>query len=430
VKPHNTNATAWYEGQYHVDVWFPFLQYEGSCKLQDFRCIHCKRTSLESKDYDYRPMFSFDKVSYCYHRRLRCTNSDCRKTFVEIDPRFLPQFPTVILDRFKFLTTIKGYGVDIMLLYHFANLHCTGTAPGRYVKSLNEMLKLKYHMDWATYMDSLSAFSQHQESFGLDATILQPFKPFHSPGFYNGILLPRSLFKKCWLVFASAKEPRLQAGFQMCIDEGIAADHCHKFPTRIHMNGRAGKSFEASYSAQAMNGQMNFSRMNSGKSNDEVESIVQEYREARLKAGFEELKTFCGDGGPDQAVWKKKSSEIETGIKPYPVPEKVSAESEVLSPYCITNLKPDDLVMYYINGVDCALCTIVHVGDNLEKRPYGALKNIPPGKVLVRLTSVIRCNIRPMESFTLTKEEKNRGELSGWNYPKTTLQKIWSLWKE
>jgi hypothetical protein len=46
--------------------------------------------------------------------------------------------------------TIKGYGVDIMLLYRFANLLCTGTAPGRYVKLLNELLKLKYHMDWVT----------------------------------------------------------------------------------------------------------------------------------------------------------------------------------------------------------------------------------------------------------------------------------------
>jgi hypothetical protein len=45
-------------------------------------------------------------------------------------------------------------------------------SPGRYAKSLNEMLKLKYHMDWATYMDSLTGFPQHQETFGLDATIL------------------------------------------------------------------------------------------------------------------------------------------------------------------------------------------------------------------------------------------------------------------
>jgi hypothetical protein len=633
VKPHNTNATDWYESQYQVYVWYPFLQYKASCQLKDFHCIHCKEKTLESKGYDVRPMFSFDKVYYCNHRRVRCNSPDCRKTFAEIDPRFLPQFPTVILDRFKFMTTIKGYGVDTMLLYHFANLHCTGTAPGRYVKSLNEMLKLKYHMDWATYMDSLTGFSQHQEALGLEATtILQPFKPFHSPGFYNGILLPRSLFTKCYLEFVKTKEPRLQASFQTCCDEGAVADHTHKYSRRIHLSGREGKPFEASYSVMAMKGKMNKSRMTSGKSNDEVEPIVKEYREVRLKAGFPELKSFCGDGGPDRAVWKKGFKELKTGIKPYtpthmggypvilediknilvllskekvrdwalsisekirsrpmpqqeekiyvsidcewnqgdskettralqikwpdwieprpvvihlssmgiltaddfvselrdvlqfptivgvgvmimfdtnrlrclgvdikssiclralgkvidpdvggydmqnlckrylnctvdktsarsdwtenplprklvlyaatdvkvamrlleamkPLGEEVSAESEVLSPYGNNRLKPDAPVVYYINGVDCARGKIVHVGDQLEKRPYGTLVNIPPGKVLVRLTSVIRWSTRPMESYNPTNEEKKRG-VSGWKYSKTTLQRIWSWWKE
>jgi hypothetical protein len=379
-----------------------------------------------------------------------------------------------------------------------------------------------------------------------------------------------------------------------------------------------------------MKGQMNVSRITFGKSNEEVEPIVQEYYEARLKGGFKELKTFCGDDGPDRAVWKKIFKELLTGVQPYapthlgghrviledtanvlvlrsreevkdwalaiidsisllprqekiylsldcewnlgdskeftrvlqlkfpdsidqrsvvihlhamdtltaddfvqelrkvlqlpnivavgvmvmfdlnrlrclgvdiksricltalgklidpnargydmqslcrryldctvdktsatsdwkehplpwklllyaatdvkvgmslleamkPVAEAVSAEGEVLSPYRTTRLKPDDSVVYYINGVDCARGTIVHVGDLLEKRPYGTLKNIPPGKVLVQLTSVIRGKTRPMESFTLTNAEKRSGKLSGWRYPKTTLQRIWSLWKE
>jgi hypothetical protein len=78
-------------------------------------------------------------------------------------------------------------------------------SPGRYAKSLHEMLKLKYHMDWETNMDSLTGFPQHQENFGLDATILQPFKPFNSPGFYQ------------WdspSVESLQKVPRLKAGFK------------------------------------------------------------------------------------------------------------------------------------------------------------------------------------------------------------------------
>ena len=74
VKHNNINATDWYEGQYHVYLWFPFLQYKASCQLKSFSCIHCQHKTLESKGYDIRPMFSFDKVYYCYHHRLRCNN--------------------------------------------------------------------------------------------------------------------------------------------------------------------------------------------------------------------------------------------------------------------------------------------------------------------------------------------------------------------
>ena len=164
-----------------------------------------------------------------------------------------------LLDRFKFLTTMKGHGVDIMLLCHFANLRCTGTAPGRYVKSINKMPVLKCHLDWATCMDSLAGFSQHQETCCLDARILQPFEPFGSLGFHNGILLPRSLFKKCWLEFIKTKEARVQAAFQICCDNGAVADHTHKHSKRVHFHGgrEEGSAFDASHTAMAMSGKAN-----------------------------------------------------------------------------------------------------------------------------------------------------------------------------
>ena len=113
-----------------------------------------------------------------------------------------------------------------------------------------------------------------------------------------------------------------------------------------------------------------------------------------------------------------------------PLAEQVSATSKVLSPHGVTSLKTGDSVTCCINGVDCARGTIEHVGDRLEKRACGTLANIPAGKVLVRLTSVIRGNTRPMESFALTKEEKSGGLLTGWKYSTTTLNKIWTLWKD
>jgi hypothetical protein len=631
VKPHNANATDFYESQYHVYVWYPFIQYKATCQLSSFHCIHCKQKTLQSKEYDVRPMFSFDKVYYCNHRRLRCR--DCCKTFAEIDPRFLPQFPTDIVSRFKFMTTIEGCGVDTMMLYHFANLHCTGTSPGRYVKSLNELLSLKYHMEWANYMEGLVGFRQYEETWGCEAKILQPFKPFQSPGFYNGILLPRSLWRKCWLEFMQSKEPRLQASFQLRYSDGVSADHAEKFPQRIHISGREGKPFQTSYSGMETQGNVSISRINSGKSNDELKATVTGYRCGRDVGGAKELKAFCGDGGPDRQVWKDEFPDLQSGIKPctpthlggypvilenvedllvlvskaeveewalaiaqlirartiplqeekihvsiasqwnlgdtkestrafqmkwpdwiesrsvlihlhamdmlkgdifvpelrdllqfpnivavgvmvmfnvnrlkclgvdiksricltalgkiidpeigkydmkslcrryldctvdkisaesdwkeHPLPhkllqyaatdvkvgmrlldimkplgEEISAESAVLSPYGSTQLNPGDSVVYCINGDDCARGTIVHVGDRSKRRPYGTLQNIAPGKVIVKLTSVIRWNTRPIESFIPSEEQKSCGGLSAWKASKTSLQKIWSLWKE
>ena len=67
----------------------------------------------------------------------------------------------------------------------------------------------------------------------------------------------------------------------------------------------------------ALNGKANFSRMTYGKSNDKVEPLGEGYREVQKKAGFEFLKTFCGDGGPDREVWKKIFKKLTTGVNPY-----------------------------------------------------------------------------------------------------------------
>ena len=72
----------------------------------------------------------------------------------------------------------------------------------------------------------------------------------------------------------------------------LEPDHTHKFSKRIHFDGHEGNAFDASYTAMVLNGKANFNRMTSGKSNDEVEPLVEGYGEVRKKAGFEFLKTF------------------------------------------------------------------------------------------------------------------------------------------
>jgi len=103
----------------------------------------------------------------------------------------------------------------------------------------------------------------------------------------------------------------MQAAFQTCCDNGAVADHTHKFSKRIHFNGRERNAFDVSYTAMALNGKANFSRMTSGKSNDEVQPLVEGYREVRKKAGFEFLKTFVEMEGPIARSGRRYSKNLQ-----------------------------------------------------------------------------------------------------------------------
>jgi hypothetical protein len=117
--------------------------------------------------------------------------------------------------------------------------------------------------------------------------------------------------------FMKTKEPRLQAGFQLTPDEGVTADHAHKSAKRTVLEKRTGNPFAASHATMSLAGKASTSRPTCGKSNSELEPLVRDFRKTRKRAGFEELKMFCGDGGQDRNVWKKAFPEPEAGIEPH-----------------------------------------------------------------------------------------------------------------
>jgi hypothetical protein len=84
---------------------------------------------------------------------------------------------------------------------------------------------------------------------------------------------------------------------------------------------------------------------------------------------------------------------------------------------------------FFVNHVDCASATIECIGDAVERRSYGKLRNIEPGKLVIRLKKIFRKTARPTQSFTPTLEQKESG-LVGWKFSKTTLDKVWMLWTE
>jgi hypothetical protein len=249
------------------------------------------------------------------HRRVEC--QECDKSWAELDPRFLPQFPTNVLDIFPFVTSVKGPAVDHFLLAHFSNLQTVGVSLGRYVKSMNEIYKYRYSIDWATYSDSLYEWDNQQKLDGVTTSEPQPFQPFASLGEYAGIELSRSVFKDCYLKFVRSKEKRMQKSFQSTWDDIVIADRTHQFSKRIHVMSKKGAPFEASYTVMSGNGKVGCQRITFGKSNLELRELLKDIKKVRSNAGVPEIKQFFSDGGKDVYEWTRLHKELEQGIRPY-----------------------------------------------------------------------------------------------------------------
>jgi len=168
------SAQKWYTSQFNVFNWLVFDVF--NIDIKNIKCIHgCKGTGMQERQavklhsYCWSPMICMDHRAWVYHQRLIC--NCCKKTFTTINPAFMSQIPTRVVERFPFFTTRRGAGIHEALVFQFISLVGTGVIFGSYVKSINELQQIKYAQDQVNYYDSIA---EALENFDPNA---MPFAP-------------------------------------------------------------------------------------------------------------------------------------------------------------------------------------------------------------------------------------------------------------
>jgi len=173
VAAFNKKPEEFYLSNFHPFVWAPTKQFGLQVDLKQMKCAECKKCSLKLHQYAWRPMFQFEKIIWVLHHRIECQEKGCKKTFASIDPRFLSQLPTKIVERFPFVTTIGGPGIHQSMIFHFVHLLTKGIMYGTYAKSINELHNIRYACDTISYYDCAADYTQGKENNNLEPGIME-----------------------------------------------------------------------------------------------------------------------------------------------------------------------------------------------------------------------------------------------------------------
>jgi hypothetical protein len=156
-----TSPEEYYKSRFEVFNWLVFDSFK--IDIKQIKCTHCKEVSVKQHSYCWAPMICLDKKVWVYHQRLVCKS--CKKYFRTIEQPFLAQLPTRVVERFEFYARKRGPGLHQSLVHHFISLIGTGVMFGSYVKSINEMMSIKYSIDQVSYYDSIGDLEESQITF-------------------------------------------------------------------------------------------------------------------------------------------------------------------------------------------------------------------------------------------------------------------------
>ena len=269
----------WLSSNVWVYVFLPFTHQKHNLMLilKDYKCIHCRKKCLQINQYAWRPMFYYDKIVWLLHRRFNCTN--CGRTCASIDPKFLSQLPSIVLENFPFVTSNNTPGMHVSMIHQFCKLATNRILFSTYVDMINELHSVKYYKTMLLYYDCTYEFSK-KNIFKKEVYPI-PFPSFESKGEYNGIKLTKNLVKKLFLEFMRSQEAYMQKSFQCHHDEGAVGDHTHKYSLLIKSSTRKGNVFTASYTTMSLIGHVTSSHLTFTKSNAEIEPIISKIKQIR-----------------------------------------------------------------------------------------------------------------------------------------------------
>lgn len=152
----------WYASRFEVFNWIPFDSFGTLVNIEEIKCVHCgqKKGIRKHGTFCWRSMFRLEGITWIFHQRLRCL--DCKKSFTTIDPSFLEQIPTRVLERFPFFTSKKGIGIHQSIVFQFVSLADKGIMYGTFVKTLNEVHRIQYDMNVISFYDSIAEAMENE----------------------------------------------------------------------------------------------------------------------------------------------------------------------------------------------------------------------------------------------------------------------------
>jgi hypothetical protein len=320
------NVDDWYLSKVWIYLWLPLVQYGHLVGCNQHPCAYCGECNTNSNGYYWRPMFYWERIVFVLHRRWLCKNTKCRgctsedgtkqKTFASIDPFALSKLPTIVAERFEFMTIASGPGMHESMMYSFAHLATRSVLFGTFVHTINELHAIDYSRQQVSYYDMLWRWKESILNLGV--TQQEPlglYSAYGKAGYHNGMRMSEGMLQKLFngVFMGDVNEEYMQGSFQRWYDETLAVDDTFKYANKIFVNiCRENRVQPYNCSITIMNGQgkIAMSRLKYTKSHDEMRPLLEELREARANAGAPELKrleTDCPTGDKNSLVRCKKS---------------------------------------------------------------------------------------------------------------------------
>jgi hypothetical protein len=227
--------SVYYQAEIWVYCFLPLIQFPSIVSISSLGCVHGCGNHYTSHQYQYRPMFTWDKIVWLSHRRLCC--GSCGKTVATIDLRVLKQLPTTLAERLDFSTTRRGAGIHLSMISAFSTFSTKGVMFGSFAKIINELHIIRHVKCRLSFLDALSDYkSSSLAQYSFDLQQQKQFSSFIGPGDFNRISLGKNIFRASALSFLRVHEPYMQAYQQTCIGDGVAADHTFNYSNKVKNN--------------------------------------------------------------------------------------------------------------------------------------------------------------------------------------------------
>lgn len=350
-----------------IYAWNPFRSCGLIVDMKKIGCVRCgKKGHLQSKGWHFRPGFMLSSIVWILHRRLEC--KCCKKTFAEIDPRFLSQLPTRVAERFEFVSTVSGPALHISMLYAMLNLLTKSVMMGIFAAAVNEVYSVLFAMDHCSYTDSLRDlinspggldFLDVDTVGGWGATCHHDMEEYCLPR------LTRSLLEACFFSFMETAEPHMQMDFQARTDDACERDDTFKYANRMYMKPRRGQVFRAITNILSGTGFVNVSRFRYTVTHEEIRPVLLKWKHVRENDGKHELLRVTSDNPrADRNEMERIFPSLLKNVKRYREPCKDLPRA---------SLDPDNIVAVYTktDANNVALALIAYTNTHFENAKAG-----------------------------------------------------------